>query len=330
MPGSLHVLGSQRPDPNVPAVLSALPGDGRVVLISAGWRFEETDAPDALRRMGIQVVHLPLYEWFEVIRQAAPELDAAWKERQQAVLGLKATYRARVKCAIEALGAVNALRAGGSRVAEEEWQDALADVRRLDERVQARTTEIVQQFPAAERPWEHPAVREHYRVIEFAWNRPKAVMVAGGHVGVLVSRLRFFGVPDLLRAAWRDGAAILAWSAGAMALSERIVLFYDDPPEGEAWPEVMDRGIGLFPGAVFLPHARRRLRLDDAQRVGILANRFGPAPCVGLEMGAHLQWEGGEWVSHGKPGTALWLTGEGAVVGWESRQVEGGPGAPRA
>ena len=79
MPGSLHVLGPQRPEPNVPEVLAQIPGGGRVVLISAGWRHEETDAPAALARLGIQVTHLPLYTWFEDIRQATPEVDAAWK-----------------------------------------------------------------------------------------------------------------------------------------------------------------------------------------------------------------------------------------------------------
>ena len=37
---------------------------------------------------------------------------------------------------------------------------------------------------------------------------------------------------------------------------------------------------------VALPDARRRLRLDDALRVGLLARRFAPAVCLGLDDGA--------------------------------------------
>jgi hypothetical protein len=48
-------------------------------------------------------------------------------------------------------------------------------------------------------------------------------------VAVLVNRLRLFGLGDLVA-----DKTVFAWSAGAMAVSERVVLFHDDPPQGTA------------------------------------------------------------------------------------------------
>jgi hypothetical protein len=67
-----------------------------------------------------------------------------------------------------------------------------------------------------------------------------------------------------------------------MALTERVVLFHDRAAHGPAQTEVMDAGIGLAPGLVLLPHARRRLRTDDPVRMSVFARRFSPARCVVL------------------------------------------------
>ena len=63
---------------------------------------------------------------------------------------------------------------------------------------------------------------------------------------------------------------VVAWSAGAMALTERVVLFHDRAPQGPAHAEVYDEGLGLITRSVLLPHARRRLRIDDVTRMSVL------------------------------------------------------------
>ncbi len=45
-----------------------------------------------------------------------------------------------------------------------------------------------------------------------------------------------------------------------MALSSRVLLFHDYPPQGAGAAEVFERGLGLVPDAVFLPHAGRASR----------------------------------------------------------------------
>ena len=48
-----------------------------------------------------------------------------------------------------------------------------------------------------------------------------------------------------------------------MAISERVVLFHDSPPQGPGAAEVLDAGLGLVGDVVVLPQPEFRLRLDD-------------------------------------------------------------------
>jgi hypothetical protein len=78
-----------------------------------------------------------------------------------------------------------------------------------------------------------------------------------------------------------------------MALAERVVLFHDHPPRGERHPEVYAHGLGLYAGVVPFPHARRRLRLDEPERMALLARRLAPSRAVLLPGGARLDLEHG-------------------------------------
>ncbi|MFP5346877.1 MAG: hypothetical protein ACLGIA_07610, partial [Actinomycetes bacterium] len=79
-----------------------------------------------------------------------------------------------------------------------------------------------------------------------------------------------------------------AWSAGAMALTERVVLFHDEMPDGPSHSELYDEGLGILTGMVLLPHARRRLLVGDRVRMRGLAGRFAPSVCVVLDDGARI------------------------------------------
>ena len=82
---------------------------------------------------------------------------------------------------------------------------------------------------------------------------------------------------------------MIAWSAGAMALADRIVLFHDRSPRGPGHPEVYGSGLSLLRDVVLLPHARARLLLDDVPRMAVFARRFAPARCILLEAGARIE-----------------------------------------
>ena len=95
-----------------------------------------------------------------------------------------------------------------------------------------------------------------------------------------------------VRPADPDSLPVIAWSAGAMALTSRVVLFHDFAPHGSHEAEVYDRGLGRVPGVVALPHARRRLRLDDRARSAVLARRFAEHRLLLLDDGTSAVFDG--------------------------------------
>ena len=120
--------------------------------------------------------------------------------------------------------------------------------------------------------------------------------MAGGHVTILLNRMRLFGLDTLVA-----GRPILCWSAGAMALSEHVIVFHDSPPQGPGNAEIVEIGLGVLRDLVPLPHARRRPTLEDPVRVGLFARRFGPAICAVLDERTRIDWDDGHW--HARTGT---------------------------
>jgi hypothetical protein len=132
------------------------------------------------------------------------------------------------------------------------------------------------------------------------------VAIAGGDVAALRNRFLMFDLGSLL-----GDLPVFAWSAGAMLLSDVIVLFHDTPPHGAGDPEVLDRGLGRVPGVVAFPHATRRLRLDDAVRVRVMSRRFAPAACLAMDEGSH-------WAQDGRHADVRVLEPDGTVSRRES------------
>ena len=104
--------------------------------------------------------------------------------------------------------------------------------------------------------------------------------------------------------------AVVGWSAGAMVLTDRILLFHDSPPQGPGDAEFLGPGFGLAPGVVVLPHASRRLDLEHRGRVALLARRLAPELVVALDDGDRLEAGAEGWSGVG----ARQLTQAGAVV----------------
>ena len=107
-----------------------------------------------------------------------------------------------------------------------------------------------------------------------------------------MNRLRLFGMQELLA-----DRHIVGFSAGAMVLVDRIVLFHDRMPQGRRDPEVFGAGLGLVPRHVILPDPSERLRQRDKPRIGLMARRFAPDLCVTLDSGASIEFEGGTLVT---------------------------------
>lgn len=314
MTGPLLILGPQRPAPDLPRALAAHGVTGPIAVITGGWRHDE-DELDALRRdlPGHKLVHLPIYQWFDEVHAEEPVLAAAYNERQRRIRQYKAAYRAQLGAALDALSATQALMDRDAGLFQPELDFIVQSLRAIDERTVQRVNQIRDELPAAAQPWEYPAARDRHGRIKDALQSCGALLIAGGHVGVLRNRMYFLGLDVLLGNFLARGGLLCAWSAGAMTLADRVVLFYDDPPDGRGEAEVLDSGLRLTPGLVYLPHAAQRLRLSDHRRMARLAHRLSPERGVTLENGAWIEFVDGGWRSQGKLGAAGLLQPDGTL-----------------
>lgn len=281
------LLGPQHIRPIVGRVLRELRIDERVALVTAGWQERESDDQALVADFGVPAVNLTLHARSEEVFQRDKELAAAYKERQTRLRLLQDFYRVRLEHAQEATRVIS-LRQIDPAILEEERQVSLAMLRRLDHAHLERCNAVNAAFEEKWRPTERDAVARHRRELAGLIRSSAAVVVAGGHVAVLLNRMRLFDVADLT-----SRRTIIAWSAGAMILTERVVLFHDHPPHGQPIAEVLDAGLARVPGMVVLPDPRLRLRLDDRERIGLFAQRFAPAACVAMDNEAEVVYSGG-------------------------------------
>lgn len=278
---TVTLLGPQR-RPSLRPVMAALDVDGPVAVVNAGWRHREDDDAELLDLLDGRGVNLALYRrWLDVAAHdpSLAEWEAEWIEAREE---LSAAYDVRLR---HAMAAVTALQRRGvtapSALVEQAVDDALEDLRRLDRWHLAAVLGVRERFATRAVEHDHPRLAEHRSRVAELLDPTTVLVVAGGHVGVLLDCLRLFDVRPADR-------VVVAWSAGAMALAERVVLFHDFAPQGDTPPEVHDVGLGVFTGVVPLPHARRRLRLDDEARSSVLARRLGPARCLVLDDGVRV------------------------------------------
>ncbi len=273
------VLGPQR-RPTLDAVIRSLDLTGPIATVTAGWQEREPDDAEFDALVGGRSVNLRLHTRWQDVLTRDPEYAAAELEHRAALRELQELHRVQLDGALRGLREV--ARYGGSRppIRDAACADAEAVVRLVDERHLARVREAREAFEARWRPGERLAAAGHRTEVRHVLDAAAGLVVAGGHVGVLLHVLRLFAV----------GAApvVIAWSAGAMALTERVLLFHDKAPHGPAHAEFLDAGLGWIPGCVLLPHARRRLRTDDTPRMAELVGRAAPARCVVLDDGVRL------------------------------------------
>jgi hypothetical protein len=283
------VLGPQR-RPTLAAVARAFGAQTRFATVTAGWLEREPDVGELHGLLEDRAVNLRLWQRWQDVLEADPELATAELNHREVLAELQDLYAVRLQHAAAAVTAVK--RAHRPRVGAAALADAEETVRQLDLRHLARVRQVDGDFAAAWRPAERDAVARHRA--EVAGLLHDVLVVAGGHVGVLLHVLRLFGV--------LPAGPVIAWSAGAMALTERVVLFTEDTAE------VLAPGLAVLPEVVLFPHARRRLDLGDADTVGRLARRFAPDRCVVLDDGVQLDFGGG------LPETAKLMAADGRVA----------------
>ena len=308
MKGAL--LGPQRLHPTVKTVVDDLKLPGPVALINAGWQEREDQDEELLALLGPGTVNLKLYERGEHVLAHDREYAALHRKRQEKMRQRQDYYRLRLTHGIDAALDIARLSAG-SEYAQDEMKTSLENIRRLDADHLAHCRETRQEFEQRVKPLERDAVVRHRRELEALLAPLHVLVITGGHVAVMLNRLRLFGIAEFLA-----GKAVVAWSGGAMVTGDRVVLFHESPPQGAGISEVMDEGLGLHHGVVPLPSPRLRLKLDDAVRVGWMARRNAPEKCIAFDEGESVRFENGHWFD--ARGTQC-LQADGSVTpGWTS------------
>lgn len=298
----LFLLGPQTPQPNLAAALDALGCAGPLVVITAGWRDNEGEIDELSADIGRPLEDLRLYQRAEDVFAREPGLRALQRERQDRLTELQGLYRMRLGPAL--LAARTLLRAEGTpELLRLEQRAAIAAVRALDRHHVRRIAAIHADFDARRARLHAPFATAQREAVHGRIERAAAVLIAGGHVAVLLNRIRLFRLEPLLAR-----KPLLAWSAGAMVLSERIVLFHDNAPQGTRDPEVLDAGLGIARRLVPLPDARTRLKGSGRTRLALLSRRFAPALCCTLDNGAWLTLEDGALLT-ARNASALLRTG---------------------
>jgi peptidase S51-like protein len=284
------LLGPQR-RPTLDGVVRSLGLSGPVATITAGWREREPDdaelsahLPGGRDQGG--AVNLGLYRRWLDVQDRDPEYFAGERRLADALDELQDLYLLRLDYALRAVYAVQR-RSVSADLPGEAVAEALEAVRELDAAHLRRVEGARGEFFARLAPHDRPVIAEHRAEVSAVLADAAALVITGGHVGVLAEVLHLFNIAAALQAT-AGRPPVIAWSAGAMALADRIVLFHDRSPQGPGHAEVYGSGLSLVRDVVLLPHARARLLLDDMARMAVFARRFAPARCVPLEAGTRI------------------------------------------
>lgn len=310
MCATVVVLGPQRQQPIVSQFAEALLPEGPVAVVSAGWQEREHEHDELAEHLGREVVNLAAYHRVEDLLREDTELFALHRAKQERLRAAQRFYRRRLVHAMGALRDVERMDAPAG-VREDVVEQAQAGLKRLDSEHLQRVQTVQSEFIEVAAVPSRPAVSRVRAHITEELEPCSAILLAGGHIGALWTRLQLLGAAD-----WIGSKPVIAWSGGAMMLSDRIWLFHDDPILGRPAAEVFAPGLGLLSPWVLLPDADARLELDNSARVQRLASRLAPARGLTLAPGEWLEVRGPDAVS----GKLRELGQDGEVRSWEPRE----------
>lgn len=296
--GKVALLGPQHTVPTLRSVLDEAAMPGPYVLVAAGWEEREAETSALESHLGVPVQNLGAWPACESAFEQDPGLQQIMFARHDRMRELNRVYQLRLSAELKSL---RELLSGTDPAAPNDLvgpalEPAFEALQALDAHHRGRVARLTDD--TFEEAWKSEALKKDTDRMAAMLEGAGTLLVAGGHVGILYNRMRLFRVLEALR----PGAAVAGWSAGAMVLTDTLLLFHDSPPGAPGDACVHGPGFGLAKGITALPHASTRLRLDDAARVSILARRLAPSLVIALDDGqSATQSGGGEW-SFG-PGT---------------------------
>ncbi len=285
------VLGPQRPKLILGHAMRKYELDrGKIVVISAGWQEAEGDVDSVRNEVMLPMDDLNVYQHCEAVFAKDRELHQAYRNRQEVLLELQTHYRSRLKQ--HKIAVRQTLRAEGSpELVDIERQHAIGQLRELDRHHQNQLNAAHARFEQEFNVITSPALAKHTEKVHEQLAQADTVIITGGNLLVLINRLRLLRLHSILAE-----KNIVAWSAGAMMLGDRVVLFHDRMPQGLRDAEIIDEGLALLPDAFILPDAKNRLRTGNRLRMSALSRRFHPATGYMLNSGSMALFENGRLV----------------------------------
>jgi hypothetical protein len=267
--------------------LATLGIDGPVALVTAGWEEAERNDAELDRVLGGGTRNLGLFGRRLDILESDTEYADEVRRVRALTTQLREVYLVQLRHALRGIEAVRQHDAGARRLAGVQLDEAIETVRALDERHAVRLEAVLGEFYEAYPPHQRPAIVAHRDQLAALLDDCAAVAIAGGHVGVLTDCLHVCNVGAML-----GERPVIAWSSGAMAIAERVMVV-DDHDLGGRPDEMLGAGIGVVRGVVPLPAARARLRIDDRNHLALLARRLAPRATVLLDEGDRVTFDGG-------------------------------------
>ncbi|MDQ3338757.1 MAG: Type 1 glutamine amidotransferase-like domain-containing protein [Myxococcota bacterium] len=302
MTAPVVLLGPQGTAPDVGSVLAELGVRGKVALVRAGYQERESEDAAMIATLGVPCVNLRLHARSVEVFRDDTELTVAYSARQQRLRHIQAFYRVRLEKIDDAAKTIS-VRYVEPELLEMEEKVSVDQYRHIDADHIERCNVVRSVFDTTWRFVDRPVIARHRAELRRELETANALVIAGGHVASLLNRLAMFDVLELAA-----GKPIIAWSAGAMVLTERIVLFHDYPPYGSDIAQVLDAGFALAPGLVVLPDPHRRVNFKARAGIQRFARRMAPATCVAMDHGARVVFEDGKIVRAN--GVQLTTTGE--------------------
>ncbi|HEY1088923.1 MAG TPA: hypothetical protein VGE37_14565 [Archangium sp.] len=304
------LLGPQQLKVSLGDAVSAIGREGPIALVTCGWQEREDQDEELAGQFGRRTINLKLYERGEHVLAHDRTFAKAHRARQDQVRQIQEFYRERLEKMFEAALDI-ARKSAGSDLEADELRFSMEQIRRVDQEHQERVAALREAADIQLNPLERPSIARHREEIARILGDVSVLAIAGGHVAVLLNRLRMFGLKELL-----DDHALIAWSGGAMVTSERVVLFHESPPEGRGVSEVLEQGLGFHAGVLPLPNPRMRLKLEDKLRVSWLSMRYAPSKCIAMDQGESVQFDGDRWFG---PSGTVQMKPDGTVDGkWTS------------
>lgn len=285
------LLGPQNPAPNLRQAIETINADGSIVVITAGWRDSEGEIDELRENTGYPLEDLMLYQRAEEVFANEPALQELHRERQEKLTELQRLYRIRLAPTITAARKLMKTRAEPELLRLEQ-RAAITQLRALDSHHLRRIRSIHQNFNQRRAGLEVPRALVQRDEVHQLVEKAGLVVIAGGHVAVLLNRIRLFGLDRLLAQ-----KPVIAWSAGAMAMTERIVLFHHAAPQGKRDSEILDAGLGIVRRRVLLPNAGTRLDWRNRRRMALFSRRFSPAACCTLDNGSMIHLDNGQIIA---------------------------------